>query len=222
MYRNTHTLLMGWITSSILLQALAVADGNNKFLKAQESKDGTRSLAARPPIPDCGGVPSREPSRAEASRGEFSALSQSEAGGQSVARDRTSSAAAKEQRDPPAMLAWGVILGLLPVLLGSGWGEPIAETSCPGDQSWSPDLEKCMDCSVCQHQNKNDFCSTCGDPQPTNGLNLWVLVGASLGAVFLASIIAGTIIYARCRRREKFTTPIEETGGHSAQESLIH
>uniref|UniRef100_A0A8C6XPE8 Uncharacterized protein n=1 Tax=Naja naja TaxID=35670 RepID=A0A8C6XPE8_NAJNA len=61
-----------------------------------------------------------------------------------------------------------------------------------------------------------------GDPQPSNALNLWVLVGASLGAVLLASIIAGTIIYARCRRREKFTTPIEETGGHSAQESLIH
>uniref|UniRef100_A0A8C5RHT3 Tumor necrosis factor receptor superfamily member 12A n=1 Tax=Laticauda laticaudata TaxID=8630 RepID=A0A8C5RHT3_LATLA len=96
------------------------------------------------------------------------------------------------------------------------------ETNCPGGQSWSPDLEKCMDCSVCQRQNKNDFCSTCGDPQPTNTFNLWVLVGASLGAVLLASIIAGTIIYARCRRREKFTTPIEETGGHSAQESLIH
>uniref|UniRef100_A0A8C5RJI8 Tumor necrosis factor receptor superfamily member 12A n=1 Tax=Laticauda laticaudata TaxID=8630 RepID=A0A8C5RJI8_LATLA len=98
----------------------------------------------------------------------------------------------------------------------------VSETNCPGGQSWSPDLEKCMDCSVCQRQNKNDFCSTCGDPQPTNTFNLWVLVGASLGAVLLASIIAGTIIYARCRRREKFTTPIEETGGHSAQESLIH
>ncbi|XP_007432277.1 tumor necrosis factor receptor superfamily member 12A [Python bivittatus] len=120
------------------------------------------------------------------------------------------------------MLAWGAILGLLPVLLGTARGEPIGEPSCPGGQSWSSDLEKCMDCSVCQHQNKNDFCSTCGDPQPTNTLNLWLLVGASLGAVFLASIIGGIIIYARCRRREKFTTPIEETGGHSAQESLIH
>ncbi|ETE71826.1 Tumor necrosis factor receptor superfamily member 12A, partial [Ophiophagus hannah] len=103
------------------------------------------------------------------------------------------------------MLTWGVILGLLPVLLGSAQGELIAETNCPGGQSWSPDLEKCMDCSVCQRQNKNDFCSTCGDPQPTNTFN-WVLVGASLGAVLLASIITGTIIYARCRRREKFTT----------------
>ncbi|KAG8140603.1 hypothetical protein E2320_003284 [Naja naja] len=58
------------------------------------------------------------------------------------------------------MLTWGVILGLLPVLLGSARGELIAETNCPGGQSWSPDLEKCMDCSVCQRQNKNDFCST--------------------------------------------------------------
>uniref|UniRef100_A0A8D2J2Y1 Tumor necrosis factor receptor superfamily member 12A n=1 Tax=Varanus komodoensis TaxID=61221 RepID=A0A8D2J2Y1_VARKO len=81
-------------------------------------------------------------------------------------------------------------------------------TVCPGGQSWSPDLEKCMDCSVCQRQNKNDFCSTC----EWLASKLYPPLGASLGAVVLAGIIGGIIIYARCRRREKFTTPIEETG----------
>ncbi|KAF7238738.1 Tumor necrosis factor receptor superfamily member 12A [Varanus komodoensis] len=120
------------------------------------------------------------------------------------------------------MLVCGAVLGLCALLLGGARAEPIPATVCPGGQSWSPDLEKCMDCSVCQRQNKNDFCSTCGDPQLPDTFNMWLLVGASLGAVVLAGIIGGIIIYARCRRREKFTTPIEETGGHSAQESLIH
>uniref|UniRef100_A0A670JCI9 Uncharacterized protein n=1 Tax=Podarcis muralis TaxID=64176 RepID=A0A670JCI9_PODMU len=61
-----------------------------------------------------------------------------------------------------------------------------------------------------------------GDPQLPDNFNMWLMVGASLGALTLAVLIGGIIIYARCRRREKFTTPIEETGGHSAQESLIH
>ncbi|XP_066487104.1 tumor necrosis factor receptor superfamily member 12A [Tiliqua scincoides] len=114
------------------------------------------------------------------------------------------------------------LLWLVPLLLRSAWGEPIPAPVCPGGKSWSPDLEKCMDCSVCQRQNKNDFCSTCRDPQPPDNFNMWLLIGASLGAVVLAIAIGGIITYARCRRREKFTTPIEETGGHSAQESLIH
>ncbi|KAJ6653344.1 hypothetical protein lerEdw1_009244 [Lerista edwardsae] len=58
---------------------------------------------------------------------------------------------------------------------------------------------------------------------PPNTFNTWLVIGATLGAAFvLAVLIGGIITYARCRRREKFTTPIEETGGHSAQESLIH
>uniref|UniRef100_A0A8D0H1V5 Uncharacterized protein n=1 Tax=Sphenodon punctatus TaxID=8508 RepID=A0A8D0H1V5_SPHPU len=93
---------------------------------------------------------------------------------------------------------------------------------CPGGQAWSLDLDKCMECSVCQQLPKNDFCPACGDPLPTDPLRLWLVVGGSLGAVMLAVLVGGVIAYARCRRREKFTTPIEETGGHSAQESLIH
>ncbi|CAI5790958.1 Hypothetical predicted protein [Podarcis lilfordi] len=115
-----------------------------------------------------------------------------------------------------------VLVGLFPFLCRIASGEPVPASVCSGGQSWSPDLEKCMDCSVCQRQNKNDFCTTCGDPQLPDNFNMWLMVGASLGALTLAVLIGGIIIYARCRRREKFTTPIEETGGHSAQESLIH
>uniref|UniRef100_A0A6J0U445 Tumor necrosis factor receptor superfamily member 12A n=1 Tax=Pogona vitticeps TaxID=103695 RepID=A0A6J0U445_9SAUR len=121
------------------------------------------------------------------------------------------------------MLAWEAVLwGLFSLVFRTAWGEPMAATVCPGGQSWSPDLEKCMDCAVCRLQNKNDFCSSCGDPQPPDTFKIWLVVGVSLGTFFLLGIISGIIIYARCRRREKFTTPIEETGGHSAQESLIH
>ncbi|XP_048372341.1 tumor necrosis factor receptor superfamily member 12A [Sphaerodactylus townsendi] len=120
------------------------------------------------------------------------------------------------------MLGCGALLGLWALLLDPAWGEPLPETLCPRGLSWSPDLEKCMDCAMCQTHNKNDFCSTCGAPQPPDTLNWWILLGASVGAVFVGFVVIGGIIYyARCRRREKFTTPIEETGGHSAQESLI-
>uniref|UniRef100_A0A8D0B5R4 Tumor necrosis factor receptor superfamily member 12A n=1 Tax=Salvator merianae TaxID=96440 RepID=A0A8D0B5R4_SALMN len=116
----------------------------------------------------------------------------------------------------------GAIVGFLSLLLRAVCGEPIPATVCPGGQSWSLDLEKCMDCAVCQRQDKNDFCSTCGDPQSPDPLNMWLLIGVPLGAVVLVGFVGAVITYTRCRRREKFTTPIEETGGHSAQESLIH
>ncbi|KAL8176619.1 UNVERIFIED_CONTAM: hypothetical protein K2H54_036997 [Gekko kuhli] len=119
------------------------------------------------------------------------------------------------------MLVWGPLLGLWALLLEAAWTEPVPATTCPRGLSWSPDLEKCMDCSVCLTQNKNDFCSTCGDVQPSDTFNWWIVIAASVGAFLLLIIICGIIFYARCRRREKFTTPIEETGGHSAQESLI-
>ncbi|XP_077170895.1 tumor necrosis factor receptor superfamily member 12A [Paroedura picta] len=121
------------------------------------------------------------------------------------------------------LVSWGApLLGLWAVLLEAARGEPVPATTCPRGLSWSPDLEKCMDCVVCQTQNKNDFCSTCGDAQPPDSFHWWIL-GVSVGTAFvlLISIIGGIVAYTRCRRREKFTTPIEETGGHSAQESLI-
>ncbi|XP_060636223.2 tumor necrosis factor receptor superfamily member 12A [Anolis sagrei] len=113
-------------------------------------------------------------------------------------------------------------LGLCALAWRVAQGEPLTATACPGGQSWSLDLEKCMDCAVCRFQNMNDFCSSCRDPQPPDTFNLWLFVGVPLAAVFLMSLIVGIVTYVRCRRREKFTTPIEETGGHSAQESLIH
>ncbi|XP_050808402.1 tumor necrosis factor receptor superfamily member 12A [Gopherus flavomarginatus] len=114
----------------------------------------------------------------------------------------------------------GKLAMVLLVLLGVAWGEPAAGPSCPGGQSWSPDLDKCMDCTICLHRTKNDFCATCGEPQPQDS-RLWLAVGGTMGGVAVLGLVGGALLWARCRKREKFTTPIEETGGHSGEESLI-
>uniref|UniRef100_A0A8C0J6W9 Uncharacterized protein n=1 Tax=Chelonoidis abingdonii TaxID=106734 RepID=A0A8C0J6W9_CHEAB len=42
---------------------------------------------------------------------------------------------------------------------------PAAPTHCCSRcPSWSPDLDKCMDCTICLHRTKNDFCATCTSP----------------------------------------------------------
>uniref|UniRef100_K7GI06 TNF receptor superfamily member 12A n=1 Tax=Pelodiscus sinensis TaxID=13735 RepID=K7GI06_PELSI len=94
--------------------------------------------------------------------------------------------------------------------------------ACPGGHSWSPDLDKCMDCTICLHLTKNDFCTTCsGEPRPQD-TRQWLVVGGVLGGVAVLGLVGGALLWARCRKKEKFTTPIEETGGHSGEESLIH
>ncbi|XP_067419936.1 tumor necrosis factor receptor superfamily member 12A [Emydura macquarii macquarii] len=119
------------------------------------------------------------------------------------------------------METWGGPAVLL-LLLGCGaWGEPARGAPCPGGHSWSPDLDKCMDCTICLRLTKNDFCATCGDPQPQDA-RLWLAVGGAMGGVAVLGLVGGALLWAHCRKREKFTTPIEETGGHSGEESLIH
>ncbi|KAH0626387.1 hypothetical protein JD844_001334 [Phrynosoma platyrhinos] len=115
----------------------------------------------------------------------------------------------KEKPKPemlPLLLA-SLLAGLLGLLASSALpiacAEPPPATPCPEGQSWSLDLDKCMDCSVCRLQNKNDFCSSCKDPQPQD--KFWIVVGAISGAVIMVCLVAGVVIYVRCRRREKFT-----------------
>uniref|UniRef100_E1BJH6 TNF receptor superfamily member 12A n=3 Tax=Bos TaxID=9903 RepID=E1BJH6_BOVIN len=44
---------------------------------------------------------------------------------------------------------------------------------------------------------------------------LWPILGGALGLALVLGLLSGFLVWRRCRRREKFTTPIEETGGES-------
>ncbi|XP_038610100.1 tumor necrosis factor receptor superfamily member 12A [Tachyglossus aculeatus] len=105
------------------------------------------------------------------------------------------------------------LLGLLALgaagLLGAA--EP-AKAPCPRGSSWSSDLDKCMDCSSCPARPYSDFCLGCTVPPPSPPL-LWPVLGGSLGLALTLGVLSGLLVWRRCRRREKFTTPIEETGG---------
>ncbi|CAH2307981.1 tumor necrosis factor receptor superfamily member 12A [Pelobates cultripes] len=100
-------------------------------------------------------------------------------------------------------------------------GEPDPEEQCPSGRSWSQDLGKCMDCTLCETSSKSDFCHKCEILDPWNFP--WLIVGLSaLGSMLIILILAVTVYLTHCRRKNKFTTPIEETGAHSAEELLIH
>nr|XP_008519423.1 PREDICTED: tumor necrosis factor receptor superfamily member 12A [Equus przewalskii] len=42
---------------------------------------------------------------------------------------------------------------------------------------------------------------------------LWPILGGALSLALVLGLLSGFLVWRRCRRREKFTTPIEETGG---------
>ncbi|KAM9304875.1 tumor necrosis factor receptor superfamily member 12A [Gastrophryne carolinensis] len=94
--------------------------------------------------------------------------------------------------------------------------------TCEKGSQWSNDLGKCKDCSLCETSSKDDFCQTCDIPGPGDFPLIWVAGGAGLAAFLLTCFIGLTIYMTRCRPKNKFTTPIEETGAHSAEELLIH
>ncbi|XP_029462791.1 tumor necrosis factor receptor superfamily member 12A [Rhinatrema bivittatum] len=116
----------------------------------------------------------------------------------------------------------GAALPLL-LLLGLAGAEQAADSTCQNGKSWSSDLGKCMDCFSCKKSPKGDFCQTCGDVITKKDDSMWMIVGGAAAMFMMLCVIIGVVIFfTRCRKREKFTTPIEETGGHSAEESLIH
>ncbi|XP_053550885.1 tumor necrosis factor receptor superfamily member 12A [Bombina bombina] len=117
-----------------------------------------------------------------------------------------------------------VLQTLLLVLL-SEMSRGASETGslCSSGHSWSEDLGKCMDCAVCGKSIKSDFCQQC-ELLPTQPDIPWLLVGcfSGLGVLLISVIIGGVVYITRCRRKNKFTKPIEETGAHSAEALLIH
>lgn len=112
---------------------------------------------------------------------------------------------------------------LLILLLGKmSMGESTGSV-CQDGWQWSNDLGKCKDCKICDTSSKDDFCQTC-DNSAKHGDFPWLLViSVTAAAVFVITLILSLTIYlARCRPKKKFTTPIEETGAHSAEALLIH
>ncbi|XP_065447186.1 tumor necrosis factor receptor superfamily member 12A [Chrysemys picta bellii] len=113
----------------------------------------------------------------------------------------------------------GLVMVLL-VLLGGAWGEPAGGPSCPGGSPGAPTWTSAWTAPSASSARKTIFCATCGEPQPQDAW-LWLAVGGAVGGVAVLGLVGGALLWARCRKREKFTTPIEETGGHSGEESLI-
>ncbi|XP_060028502.1 tumor necrosis factor receptor superfamily member 12A isoform X1 [Erinaceus europaeus] len=88
-------------------------------------------------------------------------------------------------------------------------------TPCSRGSAWSADLDKCMDCGSCPARPHSDFCLGCAAAPPTSFRLLWPILGGALGLLLVLGLLATFLVWKRCRRREKFTTPIEETGGEA-------
>ncbi|XP_012297108.3 tumor necrosis factor receptor superfamily member 12A [Aotus nancymaae] len=107
-----------------------------------------------------------------------------------------------------------LVLGLWLALLRAVAGEWAPDTApCSRGSSWSADLDKCMDCASCRARPHSDFCLGCAAAPPTPFQLLWPILGGALSLTFVLGLLSGFLVWRRCRRREKFTTPIEETGG---------
>ncbi|XP_078508577.1 tumor necrosis factor receptor superfamily member 12A-like [Lissotriton helveticus] len=118
------------------------------------------------------------------------------------------------------------ILGLgaaLLLLLDLTMGEMAPGTKCAQGKTWSSDLGKCMNCGTCREAPKSDFCGSCTEIAPKEYAWLWPVVGSVAGVLILVFAIGAFLVVRRCKKKEKFTTPIEETGRpHSAEEALLN
>ncbi|XP_021488166.1 tumor necrosis factor receptor superfamily member 12A [Meriones unguiculatus] len=107
-----------------------------------------------------------------------------------------------------------LVLGFGLVLMRAAAGEQAPGTApCSSGSSWSVDLDKCMDCGSCPARPHSDFCLGCAAVPPAPFRLLWPILGGALSLALVLALLSGFLVWRRCRRREKFTTPIEETGG---------
>ncbi|XP_034361455.1 tumor necrosis factor receptor superfamily member 12A [Arvicanthis niloticus] len=114
----------------------------------------------------------------------------------------------------PRPLPQILVLGFGLVLMRAAAGEQAPGTApCSSGSSWSADLDKCMDCASCPARPHSDFCLGCAAAPPAPFRLLWPILGGALSLALVLALVSGFLVWRRCRRREKFTTPIEETGG---------
>ncbi|KAM3917810.1 tumor necrosis factor receptor superfamily member 12A [Leptodactylus fuscus] len=111
---------------------------------------------------------------------------------------------------------------LVLLLVNSSMGESTGKKCADGWQ-WSNDLAKCKDCKMCDTSSKDDFCQIC-DSSDKQGDFPWliVIIVTVVSVLFLTLVIGLSICLVQRRSKKKFTTPIEETGAHSAEALLIH
>ncbi|XP_043942285.1 tumor necrosis factor receptor superfamily member 12A [Protopterus annectens] len=98
----------------------------------------------------------------------------------------------------------------------------ILGSKCSSTQSWSDDLEKCMDCANCVMKPFNDFCKSCKDgPSVVQTMPVWQIVTlATVTSVILICVITLAVFLAKRKKQAKYATPIEETGGN--EHDLLH
>ncbi|XP_021564565.1 tumor necrosis factor receptor superfamily member 12A [Carlito syrichta] len=78
-----------------------------------------------------------------------------------------------------------------------------------------------MDCASCPARPHSDFCRGCATAPPVPFRLLWPILGGALSLALVLGLLSGFLVWRRCRRREKFTTPIEETGEGCPAVALI-
>uniref|UniRef100_A0A8C6RZA1 Tumor necrosis factor receptor superfamily member 12A n=1 Tax=Nannospalax galili TaxID=1026970 RepID=A0A8C6RZA1_NANGA len=116
------------------------------------------------------------------------------------------------------------LLRLLPQLLMLGFGLVLMRAQAPGTtpccsgSSRSADLDKCVDCASCPGRPHSDFCLGYAAAPPARFRLLWPILLA-----LVLALLSGFLVWRPCRKREKFTTPIEETDGEGCPGvTLIH
>ncbi|XP_044159001.1 tumor necrosis factor receptor superfamily member 12A [Bufo gargarizans] len=121
------------------------------------------------------------------------------------------------------MRVCNVLQLLLLLLLVEMSMEESTGSGCSDGWQWSNDLGKCKDCKICDTSSKDDFCQKCDSSDKHEDFPWVMVVSVTAASVFIITFILGLTIYlTQCRPKKKFTTPIEETGAHSAEELLIH
>ncbi|XP_078394137.1 tumor necrosis factor receptor superfamily member 12A-like [Cetorhinus maximus] len=102
---------------------------------------------------------------------------------------------------------------------------------CPPGYVWNLDLDKCLDCGICNIFPLTPSCNLCSSvkarpgaadktSEPLTLRNLLLTILGVTGALVILCIALG-IILRKSRRKTTFSKPIEETGDSLSPGSLL-